>query len=97
MFLQPEEGLRQEVMFSVRNHKGWGSKCQGGHEEALATPVTDHNTETGSWKLRFKGTEGVTGFFSQHEACRKHEQEGTGQGRGVLKQFWSWLLVPAEE
>lgn len=63
MFLQPEEGLRQEVMFSVRSHKGWGSKCQGGHEEALATPVTDHNTETGSWKLRFKGTEGVTGFL----------------------------------
>lgn len=63
MFLQPEEGLRQEVMFSVRIHKGWGSKCQGGHEEALATPVTDHNTETGSWKLRFKGTEGVTGFL----------------------------------
>lgn len=81
MLLQPEEGLRQEVMFSVRSHKGWGSKCEGGHEEALAAPVTDHNTETGSWKQRFKGTEGVTGFLAnmKHAVNTSKKEQDKGE------------------
>lgn len=30
----------------------------------LAASVTDHNAETGSWKRKFKGTEGVLGFLA---------------------------------
>lgn len=36
----------------------------GGHEEVLAASVTDHKTETGSWKQKFKGTEGHIAFLA---------------------------------